>query len=73
MDNLVGTGIRLPREHITKLDEIATQKRVSRNVVILWALDEYLGRSSLPVCLPGKTIDDRDDPPTEPADATATR
>lgn len=54
---LIGTGIRLPREHITKLDKIAAVKRVSRNVVILWALDEYLERFSLPDCLPEKTND----------------
>lgn len=54
------TGVRLPKEHIAKLDQIATSKRVSRNVVILWALDEYLGRISSPACLPEKT-DDHDE------------
>lgn len=62
---LIGTGIRLPREHITKLDQIATAKRVSRNVVILWALDEYLGHFSLPNCLSEKTNDQEENQPTD--------
>jgi len=63
---LIGTGIRLPREHITKLDQIATAKRVSRNVVILWAIDEYLRLLSLPDCLPGKTNDQEESQPADP-------
>ena len=62
---LIGTGIRLPREHITELDRIATAKRVSRNVVILWAIDEYLRLFSLPDCPSGKTID-QSESPTKP-------
>lgn len=61
------TGVRLPREHIAKLDQIATSKRVSRNVVILWALDDYLSRFSLPECLSEKTDDHKEGQLTEPA------
>lgn len=60
MENPKFTGIRLPQEHMTKLDAIATQKRVSRNVVILWALDDYLARFSLPACPPQKTSDEEE-------------
>lgn len=43
-EELIGTGIRMSRKHMEQLDRIADAKRVSRNVVILWALDEYLAR-----------------------------
>lgn len=49
------TGVRIPKTHLAKLDQIATSKHTSRNTVILWALDEYLGRISLPDGLPEKT------------------
>lgn len=66
--NLKGTGIRLPKNHIEQLDAIAAKKRVSRNVVILWALDEYLAHFSLPACPSCETNDDRE---IHPADAAA--
>lgn len=60
METLVGTGIRLPPSHIEKLDAIAREKRVSRNVVILWALDDYLASFFSPNCLPKETIDNEE-------------
>ncbi len=64
----VFTGIRLPIDFRTKLDQIATSKRVSRNVVILWALDDYLAHFSLPTCPSSETVDNDK---IRPADAAA--
>lgn len=61
------TGVRLPRTHIAQLDQIATQKRVSRNTVILWALDAYLAHIFLPDRPSGKTIDQDDSQSTDQA------
>lgn len=63
MSEYTMTGIRLPSEHIAKLAQIATQKRVSRNTVILWAIDAYLAGVSLPECLPEKPTDHQETQP----------
>jgi hypothetical protein len=65
---LVGTGIRLAPSQIKELDRIADSKRVSRNVVILWAIDEYLARFSLPAS-PSELSDNKMD--VQPADVGA--
>jgi len=64
-ENLIGTGIRLPKSHIEQLDRIAASKRVSRNVVILWALDAYLAPFFAPVRLSEKTNGDGESQPAE--------
>lgn len=68
-ENLIGTGIRLPKSHIEQLDRIATAKRVSRNVVILWALDEYLASFFMPDRPSKKTNGDPESQPAEPVNA----
>lgn len=67
-EQLVGTGIRLAPSQIKELDRIADSKRVSRNVVILWAIDDYLARFSLPAC-PSELTDGKTD--VQPADVGA--
>ena len=68
MSNEYGfTGLRLLKEHIDKLNAIAAKKRVSRNAVIVWAIDAYLDSLFLPDRPSHETSDQQENQPTEQA------
>lgn len=51
-----GVNIRVEREHVTRLDQLATMKGVTRSAVLASALTAYLSPDGAPPCEPATAL-----------------